>query len=167
MLAWVDKFEASLGDAHGSVEDHRAGLRWLRRLISGEDPKYASGPSVDAILDDLLRLGKGERVEPSDGSTSLPSDQIVQLFPGADVPHLAPDLLMSVGSTKREDSISAPGMMVVTKPMGAKCFDQPMLFCMGALLPGKGGDGTTILVSWYLPHLVSATSFKGGRKKKA
>jgi hypothetical protein len=84
-LSWLNKFEVSLADASWTVEKHAAALNDLRDIVNSNTPLYKAGPSVEELLNDLMRLGGDDRAGPVSAASdhSYPADQIVQLFPGA------------------------------------------------------------------------------------
>jgi len=70
-------------------EDRQLDMAWLRRVARGQELSLMSSRTIDDIIQDLVRIGRG-RGPPAQGSIA-PSysgleDTVVQLFPGSDVP---------------------------------------------------------------------------------
>ena len=169
MMAWVAKLEASLADAHRTIDQHREDLAWLRQVISRTNPKYTTGPSVGAMISDLIRLDAATTAPHTMGG-AMPPDQIVQLFPGADLP-LAPlenlTHVSGIWEPPPMPQVIAHGSMLVCKPQAASVNDTPLLFAMRMAIPEPEADGADeVLVAWWVPPLASAATFKAGRKKK-
>ena len=90
-LAWLNKFEVSLADATWSLDKHSDALGSLRDIVNSKDPFYQTGPNLEEILTDLMKLGgDGSAAKAATASDhAFPADQIVQLFPGARVTNQA------------------------------------------------------------------------------
>lgn len=86
-LNWLNKFEVSLADATWSLDKHSDALGSLRDIVNSKDPFYQTGPNLEEILTDLMKLGgDGSAAKAATASDhAFPADQIVQLFPGARV----------------------------------------------------------------------------------
>ena len=104
MLAWVDKLAVFLSDPHDTISKHRHDLQWLRDVINGTcmDSSLRKGVDINRAIVALLRHAdqdptsapcEPERVRSTD---VMPPDQLVQLFPGADIPEYPADALVHV-----------------------------------------------------------------------
>ena len=82
-LAWLDKFEMALVDATWCKDKHSADLKELRDIVKSTADVYKVGSDIEEIIADLKRLGGASPTTVLDDDGALPSDQIVQLFPGA------------------------------------------------------------------------------------
>jgi hypothetical protein len=84
-VAWLNKFEVSLADATWSLDKHADAISHLRDIVNSKAPQYHAGPDLEDILVDLMRLGGDSRAAEAVSASdhAFPSDQIVQLFPGA------------------------------------------------------------------------------------
>lgn len=172
MLSWVDKFETLLADSPYKVDDHRADLEWLRRVIRGTEPTYISGLNLGDIVEDLRRLGNAPAASATSAPAvvALPEDQLVQLFPGADHVGMPQDLLVAISGVW-EPALSpdyiAPGMFLICRARADTTFhDNRLLFTLGRLVPDapSAADGF-VLVSWWVPPFNKAAKFKPGRRK--
>ena len=97
MRTWIDKFEVMLADAHNTLQGSGSAPRWLREAVA-HTASWQTGPSIDQILDDLVRLGQNRpTVQDTTGNVlDMPEDTIVQFFPGADLPHIPVDGLVKI-----------------------------------------------------------------------
>ena len=168
MLAWANKLEAALCDAHGSVHQHRHSLDWFRRLVNGDEPSLHAKLSLDVIVADLQELGRGSpgRHLPLQDRQDYPPDIIAALFPGADHPPLPVDCLVRVDGAWEPappPDTTFLGSMVVCKPMAATFFGTPLPFNMGMALPGRAADDA-LVIAWWVPSQTMRVNFKPGRK---
>ena len=88
MLAWANKLEVALSDAHGTVRQHQQSLDWFRRVVNSDEPSLQAKLSLAVIVADLQELGRGSpgRHLPLQDRQYYPPDIIAALFPGADHP---------------------------------------------------------------------------------
>ena len=94
MHAWIDKYETKLAHSHDAYTKHKADLDTLRQTIDGGLPEYSSGPDIEQIIADLVRLGRSTPTR--EVASTMPHDAIVQLFPGADLPETNVDALIQI-----------------------------------------------------------------------
>ena len=107
MLAFADKLELFLADTHQSLEKYKGALHALRGTMMHQ-MEFQRGPSVDAIVADLISVGQKEPVKQSNATNADAAlgDQLCQFFPGADVPGFPLDTL--VGTSTRDGKKPAP-----------------------------------------------------------
>ena len=173
MLAWANKFEAFLADAHSSNDRRSNDVNWFRAVVNGEIPTFTAGPSLDDIVQDLLVLGgvPGARAAGRD-APKLPEDQLVQLFPGADHGSMPVDMLVQVTGrhAPRQEAppnVVCPGSLLICRaPEGTTCYGDRLMFLVGSALPDTEKPDGRVLVAWWVPPLAPAVTFKPGKKKR-
>ena len=77
-----------LSDVHGSLDSHKAGIAWLKNIVLHQDPDYNDATPLNDILNELIHLGRSQVAPVAAPIPDLPDDQLVALFPGADLPHV-------------------------------------------------------------------------------
>lgn len=179
MLSWVDKLAIFLTDSHDTISKHRDDLQWLRHVITGTciDSSLRKGVDINRAIVALLRhadkdptsaLCELERVRPTD---VMPPDQIVQLFPGADIPEYPTDALVHVPGLSvapRVSNLIGPGSMVICKSdADSRCRGQRLLFLLAMVLPQHNANADAdVLVEWWLPAMSKESSLAAGKKKQ-
>ena len=179
MLSWVDKLAVFLTDSHDTISKHRDDLQWLRHVITGRciDPSLCKRVDINHAIVALLRHAdkdplsapcEPERVRPTD---VLPPDQLVQLFPGADIPEYPTDALVHVPGLSAAPPVSnliGPGSMVICKSAAdSRCRGQRLQFLLARVLPQHNANADAdVLVEWWLPSMAKESSLKPGKKKE-
>jgi hypothetical protein len=168
MLAWVDKFEHALADAHNSAAQRKSALQWMRRVLTYQETQYFTGPSLADIIDDLHRVATGTAVPPRDSSPfgEYPADLFAQVFPGADQPPMPVETLVSVaGVWEPQPRVAMPGMTVIVQaPAEASFQATPMLFLMANIV-NCDALADSVVVEWLLPSMGPKADFRPGRKR--
>ena len=92
-LAFQDRFEQEL-QAIGRLKAEAAkGIRFNRKVIKEGLP---TGPSVEEMLNDIRRCGRGQPCPRHVPDTVVPSDILLQHCPGADFQGLEVDSLVDI-----------------------------------------------------------------------
>ena len=180
MLSWVDKLAIFLTDSHDTISKHRDDLQWLRHVITGMcmDSSLRKCVDINPAIIALLRHADGdptsapcepERVRPTD---VMPPDQIVQPFPGSDIPEYPTDALVHVPGLSvapRVSNLIGVGIMVIYKSdADSRCRGQRLLFLLAMVLPqhNNANADADVLVEWWLPAMSKESSLAAGKKKQ-
>ena len=95
MLSWLDKYEGALTDWQNTINKHKEGIEWLKRTIEHRNEDYNSETTLDDIVTKLITLGQGQpSLRPVE--IEIPDDQLVSLFPGADLPNVPVNTLVAI-----------------------------------------------------------------------
>ena len=104
----------------------------------------------------------------------FPDDVVAQLFPSGDVPHIPVDSLVRVETITHgvgadtaplRPNVIVPGSpIVVAAPAGAEAHGHSLPIVVGVAVETSVRRGK-ILVAWYVPELVGAETYRGGKKK--
>ena len=181
MHTWVHKLAVFLTDPHDTISRHHDDLSWLHQVIDGtcQDSSLRTGVDIDTIINDLRRHAdqdptsatfEHERLRSAD---VMPPEQIVTLFPGADIPDYPPDALVHVHGLSTAPPMSnlvGPGSMVICRcNADSTCFGKKMLFLLGMVLPSHNDNAHAdpdVLVEWWLPSMSKESSTAPGKKKR-
>ena len=173
MQSWLNRFEESLAHSHDAYTQHKPKLDILRQTIDGELPEYSGTADINAIISDIIRVGRGCVPTAAPPRAALPHDAIIQFFPGGDVPEMPVDALVEIPGLWQPpapDDILGPGSMVIcrqalTMRMGATSTIVP--FSLGMAIPGNAADNPDyILVAWWVPTASPSASLRPGEKAK-
>jgi len=177
---WVDELAVFLTDSHDTISKHRGDLQWLRHVIAGSCPDSSLRTCVDihVAIHALLRhadkdptsaMFEPERLRSTD---VMPPDQIVALFPGADIPEYPTDSLVHVPGLSTAPPVSTlvgPGSMVICRcNADSRCHGKKLLFLLGLVLPNHNDNAhadADVLVEWWLPSMSKESSTAPGKKQ--
>ncbi len=174
MLNWLDKLEVMLADGSQALNEQRADLHRLRKIILRENPAYTTGPSVDPIIADLSQQ-RGVGHKRTSAETPMPEDQLVSLFSGADIPQLPVDSLIrmprapAMPGREPAPDVIGPGSMLILSSIECptKMGSTTLLFSVALIVedvPSGGAD--ELPVSWFVPCYSPEASMKVGKKKE-
>ena len=172
LLRWLDKFAASLADAHNTIEKRRSDIDWIRSVILGRREEYLQTLAIDDVLVGAARARHQPR-EVAGPAEEMPADMIVQLFPGADVPAMQVDSLIHVAgvSLAPRANILGPGSLLIClpeEPMSAYGQELPFSVAMHVVVgETEGLDDEAFVVQWLVPGTSrQIMSGVGGKKKE-
>ena len=102
IVNWLDTLSHSLADVHNTYATRHADVQWLRDFVEGRLCQYVQGPSIEDFVRRLVASNRAGAVPPASAASAVPSDAIVQMFPGADVPQMPANALLQVSVFTRD-----------------------------------------------------------------
>ena len=105
MMSFADRIELFLADSHHTLESYKGAIQDLRSTIE-HNMEFQRGPSVDEIVNDLVRVGRNNPNQQSNAGAAANAlgDQICQFFPGADQPALPLQALVTTHADRLRSS---------------------------------------------------------------
>lgn len=156
--------------------DRQLDMAWLRRVVRQEELSLKDCRSIDDVLGDLIRIGKGMPL--NHGNTisdqkQFPDDVLVHLFPGSDVPSLPVDSLVDVvggahpqearqKATQLSATLCGPGDRLILRSPDK---NHQLPFLMAVMVDTDGLNAGSAYVQWWLPGQSKKANHKGGKKK--
>ena len=126
MLAWLGKYTNYLADMQGSYNLHKQGIQWLEKVIKHEHQEFNDNTPLEHIINELVHIGESQGRQPHAVPCEIPDDQIVALFPGADLPNVPVETLVQVEGIWPQQApppVPIQGRLVICQALGMNIGD--------------------------------------------